>query len=172
MAVYPLEVTTMPMVDFDTLPDDARVWVFGASDALGDELSASLLRHVDTYLAQWAAHGQPLTSARQWRDQHFLIIGVDQSTAGASGCSIDALFHILQGLERSLGTSLVAGGRVFYRDARGDVQCVDRATFSSRARAGEIGGDTEVFDTTVTTVRDARERFSRMASASWHAQLV
>lgn len=162
----------MPMVDFDALPDDARVWVFGSGEALGDDLSAPLLRQVDAYLAQWAAHGEPLTSARQWRDQHFLVIGVDQSTAGASGCSIDALFHILQGLERSLGTSLVAGGRVFYRDARGAVQCVDRATFSARARAGEIGGDTEVFDTTVTTAAALRDRFARTASSSWHAQLV
>lgn len=162
----------MPMVDFDALPDDARVWVFGSGDALGDDLSAPLLRQVDAYLSQWAAHGEPLTSAREWRDQHFLVIGVDQSTAGASGCSIDALFRILQGLERSLGTSLVAGGRVFYRDARGVVQCVDRATFSARARAGEIDGDTEVFDTTVTTAGAVRERFARNASSSWHAQLV
>lgn len=162
----------MPMVEFDALPGDARVWVFGASDALGDELVAPMLRQVDSYLAQWAAHGEPLTSAREWRDHHFLVVGVDQTTAGASGCSIDALFRILQGLERSLGTSLVSGGRVFYRDARGEVQCVDRATFAARARAGEIGGDTEVFDTTVTTAAALRERFALPASQSWHAQLV
>ncbi len=162
----------MPMVEFAALPDDARVWVFAASAPLNDDLSTPLLRQVDAYLKQWAAHGTPLTSAREWRDRHFLLIGVDQSTAGASGCSIDALFHILQGLERSLGTSLVGGGRIYYRDARGEVQCVDRATFSSRARAGEIGGDTEVYDTTLTTAGEIRERFARSASSSWHAQLV
>lgn len=66
----------------------------------------------------------------------------------------------------------MAGGRVFYRDARGTVQCVDRATFSARARAGEIDGDTPVFDTTLTTLADLRERFERPATASWHAELV
>jgi len=162
----------MPIVPFDALPDDARVWVFGASDPLDDALAASLLRRVDAYLDQWAAHGAPLTCARDWRDRRFLVIGVDQSTAGASGCSIDALFRILQGLEQTLGTSLVAGGRVFYRDARGTVQCVDRATFSARARAGEIDGDTPVLDTTLTSLGALREQFERPASASWHAQLV
>ena len=162
----------MPMVAFDALPDGARVWVFGASDPLGEELSAALLRRIDGYLAQWVAHDQPLTSAREWRDRRFLLVGVDDARVGASGCSIDALFRILQGLEKTLGTSLVAGGRVFYRDARGDVQCVDRPTFSARARAGEIGGDTPVFDTTLTNARDFRIRFERPASASWHAQLV
>lgn len=162
----------MPMVPFDTLPDDARVWVFGAADALHGELEDVLLRHVDAWLAGWQAHGAPLTCARDWRDGRFLVVGVDQSATGASGCSIDALFHILRGLEQSLGTSLLAGGRVFYRDARGSVQCVDRATYASRAKSGEIGGDSAVFDTTVTTAGDYRAGFERPASASWHAQLV
>lgn len=162
----------MPRVLFGELPDDARVWVFGARDLLGVEEERSLLRHVDEYLAAWSAHGVPLTCARDWRDGRFLAIGVDQSTAGASGCSIDALFHILRDLERSLGTSLVGGGRVFYRDARGEVQGVDRATFSVRSRSGEIGADTPVFDTTLTTAADYRARFERPASTSWHAQLV
>jgi len=162
----------MSQVQFDALPDDARVWVFGSGAALEEALVSSLLRHVDDYLAEWQAHGEPLTSARDWREGRFLVIGVDQRTAGASGCSIDALFRILQGLERTLGTSLVAGGRVFYRDARGEVQCVDRATYASRARQGEVGGDTPVFDTTVTTAGAYREGFERPALGSWHAQLV
>ncbi len=162
----------MPMVIFDALPDDARTWVFGTSDPLGDERAPLLLDRVDAYLGQWTAHGAPLTCARDWRDRHFLVIAVDQSTAGASGCSIDALFRILHGLEQALGTSLVAGGRVYYRDAHGAVQCVDRATFAARVRAGAIGRDTPVFDTTVTTLGALRERFERPLAESWHAELA
>ena len=162
----------MPQVTFDALPDEARVWVFGASAPLADTAAATLLREVDAYLREWQAHGEPLTCARDLHSGQFLAIGVDQSTAGASGCSIDALFRILQGLERSLGASLVAGGRVFYRDATGAVQCVDRPTYAARARAGVLGNDTPVFDTTLTSARDYRERFERPAAASWHAQLV
>lgn len=162
----------MPKVSFDALPDDARAWVFGASDPLDAERCDVLLRAVDEALGQWSAHGVPLTCARDWRDGRFLVIGVDQRDAGASGCSIDALFRELQRLERTLGTTLVAGGRVFYRAASGEVQCVDRATWAARARQGEVGESTPVFDTTVTTVGDVRRRFERPASESWHAQLV
>ncbi|MEO6445024.1 MAG: hypothetical protein ABIZ91_02930 [Gemmatimonadaceae bacterium] len=162
----------MPRVEFDALPDDARVWVFAASDPLAEPARASLLRDVDAHLAQWHAHGNPLHCARDWRDERFLAIGVDQSTAGASGCSIDALFRILQGLEKTLGTSLVSGGRVFYRDADGMVQCVDRAMYGQRVRAGEIAGETAVFDTTLTTAGAYRNSFERPASTSWHAQLA
>lgn len=162
----------MPTVAFDSLPDDARAWVFGAGDPLDDAQAARLLQAVDLALSQWTAHGVPLTCARDWREGRFLAIGVDQRDAGASGCSIDALFRTLQQLERTLGTSLVAGGRVFYRDAAGAVQCVDRATYAGLARGGAVGEATPVFDTTVTTAGDYRVRFERPAATSWHAQLA
>lgn len=162
----------MPRVPFESLPDEARIWVFGASSALSADSTAALLRTVDDYLDGWSAHGAPLTCARDWREGRFLAIGVDQSTAGASGCSIDALFRILQGTERSLGVPLLAGGRVFYRDAAGVVQCVDRATYATRVRDGAIGADTPVFDTTLTTLGSYRACFERPASSSWHAQLA
>src|SRR4051812_43908654 len=102
----------MPRVPFDSLPSDARVWVFGAASELTPTASDRLLGAVDDFLAQWNAHGSPLASGRELRDNRFLAIGVDQSTEGASGCSIDGLFRTLARLEPELGTSLLGGGRV------------------------------------------------------------
>ncbi len=161
----------MPQVAFDGLPDDARVWVFGASHALDDQASAALLREVDLVLADWQAHGVPLTCAREWRDRRFLAVGVDESVAAASGCSVDALFAVLRDVERRLGTTLVAGGRLFYRDADRHVQCVDRETYAARVRAGVVRDDTPVFDTTLTRARHYRSGFERAASSSWHARI-
>jgi hypothetical protein len=105
----------MPLTSFDKLPDDARVWIFGAAAPVDHVDAAKLLAVVDTFLEQWKAHGHPLTAARDWRDERFLVIGVDQRTEGASGCSIDGLFRALQDLERAVGASLVGGGLVFFR---------------------------------------------------------
>ena len=78
----------MPCVPFEQLPDDARVWVFGAAAPIDDVDSRKLLAAVDTFLVQWKAHGHPLTCGRDWRDDRFLAIGGDQRTEGASGCSM------------------------------------------------------------------------------------
>ncbi|MGQ0539864.1 MAG: hypothetical protein ACT4R6_13025, partial [Gemmatimonadaceae bacterium] len=124
------------------------------------------------HLAGWQAHGLPLTCARDWRDDSFLAVGVDQRDAHASGCSIDGLFRTLQRLEPALGTSLVEGGRVFYRDPDGRIVCVSRAQFAERAAAGVIAASTPVFDTAVTAAAGYREGFEQPASASWHAELL
>ncbi len=162
----------MPAVDFHQLPGDARVWIFASDRPLRDTESAALLVEVDAFLAQWKAHGAPLRSARDWRDAHFLAIGVDPTAEQASGCSIDVLFRGLQSLERSLGTSLVGGGRVFYKDAAGAPRMATRKDVPGLFAAGGISGDTIVFDTSITNAADYRDLFERPVKESWVAKLA
>ena len=157
----------MPRVNFSDLPDSARVWVFASDRPLREDESTRLLGQVDAFLDQWKAHGAPLRNARELRDNQFLVIGVDPSVEQASGCSIDGLFRALQDLGTSLGTNLVAGGRVFYRDPSGAPRLVPRPQITSTIRS-----DTPVFDTTLTSAGDYRSRFERPARDSWVASLI
>lgn len=163
----------MPLVSFDSLPDESRVWVFGADPALDDQRSAQLLTLVDAFLDQWVAHGEPLTCGRDWREGRFLIIGVDQSsTAYASGCSIDGLYRKLAEFEKQTGASLLSRDRVYYRDAGGEVRSVSREEFASLSSSGKIGADTTVFDTSISALGELRERFELPAAGSWHRALL
>ncbi|HUQ81714.1 MAG TPA: hypothetical protein VM076_11270 [Gemmatimonadaceae bacterium] len=162
----------MPRVSFDTLPSDSRVWVFGAASELDSRGSDRLLAAVDDFLSQWNAHGSPLVCGRELRDGRFLAIGVDQGTAGASGCSIDGLFRTLSRLEPELGTTMLGGGRVYYRDADGAVKATTRKAFNELAREGKVGADTPVFDTSLTSAAAWRDEFERPVRASWHADLI
>lgn len=162
----------MPTVEFAALPDSARVWVFAADRPVRGESAERLLEAVDRFLAGWMAHGHPLVCAREWRDDHFLMVGVDQSEAYASGCSIDGLFRSLRALEPRVGASLVGGGRVFYRDAGGAVRSVSRDEFTELGRRGEVGPETVVLDPTVQTLGEWFARFETSVAKSWHAQLL
>ena len=162
----------MPLVSLSSLPDSARVWVFAADRPLDERASERLLNLVDDYLERWQAHGEPLRSARDWREGRFLAVGVDPTSANASGCSVDGLFRAMRGLGSEIGAQIVGGGRVFFRDAGGQVQMADRASVGELARSGAITGDSPVFDTTITALADWRERFERPARESWVASLL
>jgi len=149
----------MPVVPFESLPDSARVWIFGSDKRLGDEAAEALMRDVGDHLASWKAHGEPLTVASRLLDDRFLVIAVDQSTTGASGCSIDGLFRVLQSVQSKLGANLVGGGRLFYRDGHGEVQCAPRADLGDLRASGAITPDTVVFDTTITDLGTFRTKF-------------
>jgi hypothetical protein len=162
----------MPLVQLRDLPDSARIWVFGANKTLDGPAADTLLTEVDRFLSQWKAHGSPLTVGRDWKYGRFLTVAVDQSTAGASGCSIDGLFRSLKALEPEVGASLVTSGLVFYRDKNGTIQSSDREGFGALGAEGKIQPGTKVFDSTVTTLGEWRARFELDASQSWHAGLL
>jgi hypothetical protein len=162
----------MPIVNFDDLPDSARIWVYGADRDLNDDEEQKLLGAVDEFLSRWAAHGVPLYNARRWDEARFLTIGVDSTKEGASGCSIDGLYRALKALEPSLGAHIVTSGLVYYRGRDGNVHSVTRDEFSDLAARGEIDGNSEVYDLSVTSLNEWRSRFKSRAKDSWHASLM
>ena len=161
----------MPLVPFNALPDSARVWVFGSDVPVTGAPADTLLSEVDQYLDQWKAHGFPLKAAREWKDNRFLIVGIDPTAEQASGCSIDGLFRQLQQIQKTIGAQLVGGGRVFYRDPTGKTQATTREEFSSLKTKGAIGPKTPVFDTSLTKLADWKAKFERPLADSWAASL-
>jgi hypothetical protein len=163
-----INLLEMPLVPFKELPPDARIWVFGADAPVTGAAADTLLAEVDQYLDQWKAHGFPLKAARDWRENRFLVIGIDPTEEQASGCSIDGLFRQLQQVQRSVGAQLVGGGRVFYRDAKGETRVTSREEFGSVAHGGRVK---TVFDTSLTKLDDLPRRFERPLRESWASSL-
>ena len=162
----------MPIVEFDELPDSARIWVYGSDRDLNEKEASTLLEAVDEFLARWAAHGVPLHSARRWDEGRFLTIGVDSTKEGASGCSIDGLYRSLKALQPTIGACIVTSGLVYYRGKDGKAHSVSRDEFTDLASKGEISGDTQVYDLSVTSLNEWRSRFKSRAADSWHASLM
>lgn len=162
----------MPVVPFENLPDAARVWIFGSDRPISTEGTTELLKAVDEYLASWKAHGEPLTVGSQYLDNRFLVIAVDQSTAGATGCSIDGLFRVLAGLEAKVGASLVGGGRVYYRGPESVVLSVTRDELPALVSSEAITKNTVVFDTSISDLGSFRTGFEKRAKESWIGELT
>lgn len=160
---------------FAPLPDSARLWTFGVSRPLAEEEERRLLSTVDRFLEGWKAHGQPLAAARDWRLGRFLLVALDERVEPPSGCSIDALVRTLRGLEGELGIEMVGGAPIWYREGGpdGPVRRIDRPGFKAAAARGEIGGDTVVFDPSLTRLGELREgRWELPARRSWHQRLL
>lgn len=152
-------------------PDEARCWIFGSSLPLsaGDP---RLRDRLDRFFSQWHAHGESV--AGRWRvlEDRFLVVQRDPEGAEVSGCSIDAMVGEVKELERELGAKLLDSSRIFFRAGDGSVRSAARPEFKALAAAGEIGPDTEVFDTTLTRLSDLVPGiFSKPLRDSWHARL-
>lgn len=160
----------MRLADFDALPEDSRIWVFGADRTLTGQEESQVLGAVDQFLDEWAAHGTPLTGARSWRYGRFLIVGVDEASAPPSGCSIDALVGVLKALEAEAGVRFLGNEAVWFRMEDG-IQRASRAEFRSLVREGRITPDVVVFDNSVTRLSELKEDgWEGPARDHWHGQ--
>ncbi|HUR80825.1 MAG TPA: hypothetical protein VM733_08665 [Thermoanaerobaculia bacterium] len=153
-------------VNIDQLSDDAHIWIFGISPALDAQQGERLLRRVDEFLDNWAAHGVPIRGARDLREGSFLVIAADENRE-RSGCSIDRMFGTLKDLERDLQVQILDSNRIFLREGS-SVRVVPRLQFREAANS-----DTQVFDVTAERLGDVRSgAWERAARDSWHARLL
>lgn len=153
-------------VNIDQLSNDAHIWIFGISPALDAQKSAVLLRHVDAFLDDWAAHGVPIRGARDLREGSFLIIAADENRE-KSGCSIDRMFGTLRALEQELQVRILDSDRIFVRQD-GTVRAVPRGAFRDAATQ-----ETPVFDVTAEKLGQVRSgSWERPVRESWHRQLL
>jgi hypothetical protein len=161
----------MPGLPFISMPDDARVWVFGTSQPVHGTSTDRLLDVVDGFIRSWVAHGAPVVGASDWRYDHFLIIAADERATGVSGCSIDSLYRTLRTAEHELGVTLLDSSPVWFRDAGGVIRCAGRPHFRELVAREEVGDATIVFDNTVGTVGGLRAgEWERPFAESWHAR--
>ncbi len=157
---------------FRHLPDDSRLWIFGANRPLTAEEASRLDEETARFLEEWAAHGEELAAAFDWRYDRFLIIALDERKAAASGCSIDALMGHVRQLEGELGVDLVDGSPVWYRDGE-EIRFASRKEFRELATSGDVSGRTVVFDLTVGRLGELRAgRWELPADSSWHGQFL
>jgi len=163
----------MSHVALDALPGDARVWCFGASGALPDDTIDELRSSMRQFVERWTAHRANLRAGCDFLHDRFLLVAVDESRVGASGCSIDALTTEIRRLETMTGVSLLDAAPIWYRDDGDEIRCVSRDEFRRLAADGRVGPDTVVFDLTADRLDAVRTgAWEIEAGRSWHAGLL
>ncbi len=154
------------MTSFDQLPDHARVWIYQASRPLTDAELALADPLLAQFTAGWASHGRALLAGAAFQHRQFLLIGLDERQAGASGCSIDASVHFVRGLEAQLGLSLLEKSQLAFL-LEGQVQLFERRELRAAAAAGTITAESLYFDNTLGTKGALTAGWPAPAGQTW-----
>lgn len=93
-------------VSFSKLPDDARIWIYQANRPFTEDELPEIKKRTTAFLTQWTAHQQALEAGFEVPYSRFLVIGLNQKTVAASGCSIDASVRFIQTLEQDFSLIL------------------------------------------------------------------
>ncbi|MFN2261427.1 MAG: ABC transporter ATPase, partial [Psychroflexus sp.] len=104
------------VVDFNDLPDDARVWIYQANRGFNEEEIVEFSQRITAFLQEWTVHGKMLKAGFEIKYNRFIVLGLDESQANASGCSIDASVHFIQQLEKEYNVDLLDKMNVSFKN--------------------------------------------------------
>ena len=159
------------LTDFKNLPDNSRVWVYQSNRKLSDEEVTIINNKTKEFLTQWTAHGANLEAGFEVKYNRFIVLGLNQENASASGCSIDASVHFIQQLEKEFEVDLLDKMNVtFYSgDFIAHKTLID---FRKMAKAKSVSPNTVVFNNLVNTKEEYLESWEVPAKESWHNRFL
>ena len=153
-------------INFDQLPDNARLWVYQANRPLTTTDVLTIEKALQPALNGWAAHGEPLLASAKVVDNRFVVVAVDENHHLPSGCSIDASVNFLRQIGQQLAvdffdrSAAVAG-------ADGQVQTLALPAIKAAVANGLIAPDTTVFNTLVKTKAEFLTNWRVRADETW-----
>lgn len=163
---------TPHLATLSALSPESRVWVYTSDRPLNEAEKQHAQSRLSAFCQQWTAHNQQLKAAAEiWGDQ-FLILMVDETQAGASGCSIDKSVHFLEQLGQEIKADLFDRMRFGWVDAAGALHTCTRDELADLVRQGDIGEHTPMVNSLAQTRRDLAERWLLPYPQSWHKRLV
>lgn len=159
------------LIDFKDLPDNSRVWIYQANRKLSDEEVKKITEKTLDFLTKWTAHGAELEAGLELKYNRFIVLGLNQENASASGCSIDASVHFIQSLEQEfevdlldkMNVSFYTGEYIVYKTL------VD---FKKMAKDKSVSKNTIVFNNLVNTKLEYLENWEVPAHESWHNRFL
>ena len=125
------------LVDFNTTDDQSRIWIYAAEQKLTNEQENHILKDISDHLQNWEAHKVPLAAGVTILENHFIIIALDETKNGASGCSIDTLQNKIQNLEKELSISLLNRMNVFCRIGD-EIECIPTLKLAENANQNTL----------------------------------
>ena len=159
------------LAPFKDLPDNARVWVYQSNRKLSDQEVLITETRTAEFLKIWTAHGSDLEAGFEIKYNRFIVIGLNQTNASASGCSIDASVRFIQSLEKEFEIDLLDKMNVTFYN--GDfIAHKSLLDFKKMAKARSVSPNTVVFNNLVNTKAEYLENWEVPAKESWHNRFL
>ena len=158
-------------VDFKELPNESRIWIYQSKRPFTEEEVMQLNEEVAQFLKQWTAHGANLNAGFEIKYKRFIIIGLDQSQQGATGCSIDASVHFIQELEKKYEVDLLDKMNVSFKQGE-FIAYKPLIDFKKIVKNRSVSPKTIVFNNLVNTKEEYLHEWEIPLEESWHNRFL
>jgi hypothetical protein len=157
-------------VPFDSLPSSSRIWVYQADRLFSENDELVMEDILKKYCEQWVAHGEPLRSSFKIAHRHFIILSIDETHYGASGCSIDTSVNIIKQIGSRTGIDFFDRRQIAFSTDR--IFLIPVAQLKKTFSDGIWDEQTLTFDNLVETKGQLDTVWLKPAGTTWLKRYV
>jgi hypothetical protein len=152
---------------FDQMPSNARIRTYTSNRRLNKSELEILSSRLSAFCEQWNTHGALMPTSFEIRFDQVIILAVDESQLGASGCSIDSSVRVLRDIENELDIDLLNQGKVSFIKSEGDLEVNPILGIKSKVTEGILQAETIVLNPVVKNKADLENNWKIKAKESW-----
>ena len=153
------------------LSPESRIWIYQSSREFTAAEAQQINQIATEFVNNWSAHGAALMAAAEVLHNRFLVIGVDEKQAAASGCSIDKSVTLVKKVELDFNTHLLDRMQIAYRSGT-EIKTCKLPQISALLAKSEITENTIIFNNLVSTKKDWESNWEIQLKDSWILQRV
>lgn len=150
----------------------SRVWTYVANRPLTAKEQTAATAALTDFTANWTAHDSALRAKAEIFADRVLFLVVDETHAGASGCSIDKSVHFLENLGEKMNIDWFDRMIFGWVDDSGQYQFAPRAEFTRLVNTEQIRPETLVVNTLVDSKQAVSEKWLVPFGGSWQKRFL
>jgi hypothetical protein len=151
---------------FEKLPSQSRIWVYQSDRPFSADEEKVIASTLLDFCSHWEAHGSSLQTSFKIEYHRFVILAVDESSAGASGCSIDGSVRVLKDLGQQLAIDFFDRTKVaFLKNEK--IQTYSLHQLKSLFELGEVTALSQTFNNLVINKAEWENNWKTSVQKSW-----
>ncbi len=156
-------------VNFESLEDTSKVWVYQSNRELSNNEVEEINEILKQFVSTWKRHGDDLKASFQIKYNQFIIIAVDESYNGISGCSIDTSANVFKQIENKFHIDLFNKMNTAFKNGE-HINIVTLSDFQKYVNENRINSKTIVFNNLIQTKKELETTWEVEANESWHSR--
>jgi hypothetical protein len=140
--------------------------MFTSNRLLTQEEIASLNNELSLFVQKWTAHKQDLNASFSLIDDAILVVGVDESQTGASGCSIDSMTKEIVRLSQQMNIDWLNRFSVVVKSSEGN-RAVNANDLKQLFSEGKINEQTLVLNSLLSNFGEVKTHLYLPIKDTW-----
>ncbi|TVP52508.1 MAG: hypothetical protein EA341_03150 [Mongoliibacter sp.] len=154
-------------LEFDKMPAQSRIWVYQSDRKFKPEEMGYISERLESFCRQWNTHGALMPTSFAIKFDQVIILSVDESKLGASGCSIDSSVRTLKEIEQKLDVNLLDQGKVGFLESEENLSVSPIFSIKENVQVGRLNPETLVLNPLVKEKGDLDNNWLIGAKESW-----